>query len=176
MLGHETRVLAFGDSLTDGVGGAGENYPRRLAQLIGRPVVNAGLPGETTAQGWQRLPEVLQRERPTSLILCLGLNDLLRGVAEADIRANLVAMIRTAHAADVRVLLLATPRPGTRQAHPLYAEAAAQGGAWLDEHAMVDVLTNPALKADLVHPNRDGYRAIAEALARRLRGDALGGS
>ena len=169
VLGSDARVLAFGDSLTDGVGGSGENYPRRLAQLIGRPVINAGLSGETTAQGRQRLPDALLRERPTLLILCLGLNDLLRGVPDAEIRANLVAMIREARGANIEVLLLATTRPGTSQAHPLYAEAAEQGGAWLDAEAMVSVLTNPALKADLVHPNREGYRAIADALAERLR-------
>lgn len=176
MLGSEARVLAFGDSLTDGVGGAGENYPQRLARIIGRPVVNAGLPGETTAQGRRRLPEVLRRERPTLLILCLGVNDLLRGVAEEEIRANLIAMIRAARAADVQVVLLATPRSGTSAAHPLYAQAAQQAGATLDAHSMVDVLANPALKADLVHPNREGYRAIADALARRLRSGALPGA
>lgn len=163
------RVLAFGDSLTDGVGGAGENYPQRLEHRIGRAVINVGLPGETTEQGRRRLPGVLARERPSLLILCLGLNDLLRGVPAEAIRANLVAMLEAARAAKVPTLLVAVPAPGTARAHPLFAEAAALGGAHLDDRSMVAVLANPALKADLVHPNREGYRAMAEALEERLR-------
>ena len=92
-----TKILAFGDSLTGGVGGAGQDYPSRLAQLLHGPVINAGLPGEITAEGRRRLPHVLERERPSLLILCLGLNDLLRRIDPAQVRDNLVAMMRTAH-------------------------------------------------------------------------------
>lgn len=171
VLHREARILAFGDSLTDGVGGTGENYPQRLSRLIGREVVNSGLPGETTAQGLQRLAQVLQREHAALLILCLGINDFLQNVPEVAIRANLVAMLRVAADAGVPVLLLAVAKPGSSQAHPLYAEAAAEGGAWLESQALASVLSNAALKADLVHPNREGYRALANALADRLRAE-----
>lgn len=164
-----TKILAFGDSLTGGVGGAGQDYPSRLAQLLHVPVINAGLPGEITAEGRRRLPHVLERERPSLLILCLGLNDLLRRIDPAQVRDNLVAMMRTAHEREIPILLLAVPEPGTTRAHPLYAEAALRGGADLDDQSMVAVLSDPRLKADLVHPNRDGYREVADRLARRMR-------
>jgi acyl-CoA thioesterase I len=166
---RDERIVAFGDSLTDGVGGAGENYPTHLSRLLKRDVINAGLPGDTTAQGLRRLAAVLERDRPSLLLLCLGLNDFLQGVPDEEILANLVAMMRLSAQAGVPVLLLAVPRPGDSHAHPLYVEAAARGGAHLDTNAMIRVLRNPALKADLIHPNREGYRAIAEALADRLR-------
>lgn len=168
-----TKILAFGDSLTSGVGGAGEDYPSRLAQLLGFPVINAGLPGEVTSEGRRRLPHELERERPSLLILCLGLNDLMRKIDPAEVRDNLVAMMRSAQERGIPVLLLAVPPLGSARAHPLYAEAALLGGAELDDQSMVAVLSNPRLKADLVHPNRDGYREVADHVARRMRGAKL---
>lgn len=169
LIDRDERIVAFGDSLTDGVGGAGENYPAHLSRLLKREVINAGLPGDTSAQGLRRLAAVLDRDRPSLLLLCLGLNDFLQGVPDEVILANLIAMMRLSAQAGVPVLLLAIARPGDSKAHPLYAEAAARGGAHLDSSAVIRVLRNPALKADLIHPNREGYRAIAEALAHRLR-------
>lgn len=172
-LDPQSRILAFGDSLTDGVGGAGENYPRYLSRLTGLEVINAGLPGETTSQGLRRLPGVLSREHPALLILCLGINDLLQGVDGAIIRENLLAMVRLASDAGVPVLILALPLARTAQSHPLFDASFTRAGAWLDTDAMVRVLSNPGLKADLVHPNREGYRAVAAAVDARLRREGV---
>jgi len=165
----EARILAFGDSLTDGVGGSGENYPERLARRIGREVVNAGYNGETTAQGRARLPGVLRSVRPALVILCLGINDLSRELPHDAIRDNLVAMLESAREAGVPVLLLGLPGRGSAMVDPLFADAAQAGDALLDAHSMVDVLANPAMKADLVHLNSDGYRQLSERLADVLR-------
>jgi lysophospholipase L1-like esterase len=167
-LGPQARLLAFGDSLTDGVGGAGQNYPQQLARLLDREVVNLGLPGDTTADGLRRLPAALQQHRPDLLILCLGVNDLLRGVPPAAVLANLGALLAQAEQAGVPVLLLAVPEPGTARAHPLFAQLAAEHAVTVDAHTMVGVLSNPLLKADPVHANAEGYRAVAERLAERL--------
>lgn len=172
-LSPDSRVPAFGDSLTDGVGGSGENFPERLSRLIDRPVLNAGLPGDTTADGLRRLRAALKRDRPALLILCLGVNDLLQGIDPKVVHDNLLDLIRQSQSEGVFVLLVAVPQPGSRRAHPLYRKVAAASGAWLDEDAMVSVLSNPALKADLVHPNAEGHRVIAWGLAQRLRREGL---
>lgn len=64
--------------MTFGTGAAPEeSYLAVLERLVGRRVVNEGVPGEITDEGLERLPEVLKREKPTLLILCHGANDLL---------------------------------------------------------------------------------------------------
>ena len=97
LLAKDAVILAFGDSLTFGTGAApGESYPAVLERLVGRRVVNEGIPGEITGEGLERLPEVLRREKPALLILCHGANDLLRFLDKRRAAANLRAMIRLA--------------------------------------------------------------------------------
>lgn len=172
LLRPDAIILAFGDSLTDGVGGSGETYPQRLEQLVGHRVINAGVPGETTVQGRVRLQPVLEAQHADLLILCLGINDFLQGIPVETVHENLLAMLATAHRAGLPVLLLSVPARGSKTASPLFADSAATGGAALDDRSMVEVLSNPGLKADLIHPNREGYRQLADKLAERLR--ALG--
>jgi lysophospholipase L1-like esterase len=167
-LPSKATILAFGDSLTFGIGGSGENYPQRLAQRIGHEVINSGVPGDTTADGRARLAAALHDGRPALLILCLGVNDFLRRVPRETVQANLHAMLAMAGEARVPVLLLAVPALGTRAADPLFAGFAQPGSVRVNEHAMVDVLTNSALRADLVHPNGEGYRQLAQAVAQSL--------
>ena len=72
-------ILAFGDSLTAGVGAkSGSAYPDALQALTGRRVVNAGVSGETTAGGVARLPSVLEAVGPDLVMLMEGGNDILR--------------------------------------------------------------------------------------------------
>jgi acyl-CoA thioesterase-1 len=162
-------ILAFGDSLTAGIGGSGFDYPQRLAQLTGHDVVNAGVPGDTSAQGRARLGGVLLEVRPRLLILCLGVNDFLHKVPHEVLRANLQAMLDESSAAGVPVLLLAVPAPETRLVDSWFMTLAQPDRVRVEAHAMADVLRQPALKADLVHPNEEGYRQIADAVARSLR-------
>lgn len=170
----EATILAFGDSLTFGIGGSGDSYPKQLAQRIGHTVVNAGVPGDTTADGRARLAATLRDSRPSLLILCLGVNDFLRHVPHEEVLANLRGMLAMAGDAGVPVLLLAVPAPGTHSADALFAGLAEAGRVLVDEHAVADVLGRPVLKADLVHPNSEGYRQVALAVAQSLRdGGAL---
>jgi acyl-CoA thioesterase-1 len=170
-LDRNAVVLAFGDSLTFGTGaGTGESYPAVLERSTGLKVVNAGVPGETSAEGLERLPGVLDEVQPKLLILCHGGNDFLRKMDDAGVASNVRAMIRLAKAKGIPVVLLATPKPGIPPSvPPLYGEIAAAEAIPFEDAAMKDVLFDSSLKSDLVHPNAKGYAQIAAALEKLLK-------
>ncbi len=171
LLAADATILAFGDSITAGNGaGANESYPMQLAQLAGRKVVNAGVPGEVSAGGLQRLPELLDREHPALLILCHGGNDLLARQSQQLLADNLRAMIRAAGERGVAVLLVAVPAPDLTLKPPnLYAEVAKEFNIPIELKVLPHILGKSVLKSDHIHPNAAGYRLLAEALAELLK-------
>lgn len=170
-LGAGDVIVAFGDSLTYGTGAAEhESYPAVLAQLIARNVVSAGVPGEVTAQGLQRLPDVLAEHKPKLVIVCLGGNDMLRQVSEAEIVANLRAILRTVKDSGAQAVLIGVPRPALlTSAPPYYEQIAREFNIPYEGSVITSVLYKSEFKSDPIHPNARGYRKIAEALAELLR-------
>jgi acyl-CoA thioesterase-1 len=170
-LAPDAVVLAFGDSLTAGVGAsAAESYPARLEALIGRKVVSSGVPGETSAAGLARLPAALDEASPQLVILCEGGNDFLQKLDEAQAAENLRAMVRLAKARGAQVVLIAVPKPGLLPSPAeFYAAVAKEFGVPHEEAALRKILTDNELKSDLVHPNAAGYARLAEAIAALLR-------
>jgi len=163
-------VLAFGDSITFGTGAnGGESYPAVLAQLIGRQVVNAGVPGEVTAEGVARLPGVLDRERPALVVLCHGGNDLLRRLDRGETAASLRAMVRMARERGIAVVLVGVPALDLSLSPPkFYREVADEFAIPYDGKTLPRILGKGSLKSDYIHPNAAGYRKLAEALAELL--------
>ncbi len=165
-------VLAFGDSLTFGNGArADESYPAVLQRLIGLRVVRSGVPGEVTAQGLARLPGVLQQVNPDLLILIHGGNDVLLRKSPARTAANLRAMVRLARERDVAVVVVGVPNLGLVLGHSagFYAEIAKEMEIPYDGKTLPGILKQSDLKSDAIHPNAQGYRKLAEAVAALLR-------
>lgn len=167
----ETVVLAFGDSLTSGVGAEeDESYPAVLARLLGCRVVNGGVAGEVTREGLARLPGLLRRHRPQMVILCFGGNDMLRKLNDEEIARNLREMIRVARQAEADVVLLGVPQPGLLlRAPPFYRGLAEELDLVYEGTIVARILSTPSQKSDLIHPNADGYRRLAERLAEVIR-------
>jgi lysophospholipase L1-like esterase len=171
LLPSDATILAFGDSLTFGTGaGDTESYPAVLARLTGRKVVNAGVPGEVSAVGVQRLPELLEREHPALLILCHGANDLLAHSDHKLIVDNLRVMIRAARDRGVAVILIAVPSPNITLKPPnLYAELSREFQIPLEQKALPHILAKNSLKSDYIHPNATGYRLLSGALVELMK-------
>ena len=176
--GPTRRILAFGDSLFAGYGlGEGESYPARLeaalrAQGIDARVTNAGVSGDTTAAGRQRIGFVLDSlETPPDLaIVELGGNDLLRGISPAETRENLAAILAELHERKIPVLLMgmrAPPNLGVAfvaEFDGLYPQLADRYGAALVPFFLEPVYEKPALiQADRVHPTAAGIDALVAA-------------
>ena len=166
-------ILAFGDSLTHGNGApSGQSYPAQLEELLGVRVVNAGVPGEVSAAGRERLPGVLEEVQPQLVILIHGGNDFLRRLDVAQTRQNLRAMIEICRQRGADVVLAGVPQLGLFLAPaPFYAELAREYRLPYLEETLSDILKDNRLKSDAIHPNAAGYRQLAAALA-GLIGDA----
>jgi acyl-CoA hydrolase len=166
-------VLAFGDSLTYGTGAPPEAaYPAVLAALTGWQVVNAGVPGDTSAQALARLPPLLTEHAPALVLVGIGGNDFLRRLSEAETRANVQRACELARAAGAQVMLIAVPRPtvaaaftGSLTDHPLYGEIAESMALPLQRQGWSEVLSDETLRSDQIHANASGYARFAQSLA-----------
>ena len=166
-----STVLALGDSLTFGTGASAETcYPTVLAVLTGWNVVNAGVPGDTSAQALARLPALLAEHQPKLVIVSIGGNDFLRKLPESDTRTHVHAICKQSLDAGAQVLLVAVPRAtvaaalGQMTDHALYAEVAKDLKIPLQREAWGEVLAQPDLRADAVHANARGYAQFARSV------------
>jgi acyl-CoA thioesterase-1 len=166
-----STVLALGDSLTYGTGASAEaSYPTVLAELTGWNVVNAGVPGDTSAQALARLPALLAEHRPKLVIVSIGGNDFLRKLPESDTRANVHAACKLALESGAQVLLVAVPRAtvaaalGQMTDHALYAEVAKDLNIPLQREGWGEVLAQAELRSDQVHANAKGYAQFARSV------------
>ena len=160
-------ILAFGDSLTYGTGTSADNsYPSVLATHVARTVINAGVPGELSASGLLRLPELLDEYNPALVIICHGGNDFLRKQPVEQLEKNLKKMIRLAKQAGSEVMLLAVPQPSLLMLSDakVYRKVADEMHVPVIENALTEILSDNGLKSDAVHPNSQGYQRLAEAV------------
>ena len=164
-------ILAFGDSLTQGVGASKEHsYPSVLSSISGIEVINAGISGETTQEGLQRLSKVIEQHNPTIMILLEGGNDILQNKNPKDIQFNLDEMITIAKSYGVQVVLIGVPEKNLfSTSAPFYKELA-------DKHQLVfapsivsKLMKTPEMKSDYVHFNKTGYAAMAKSIHQLLK-------
>lgn len=165
-LDPDAVILAFGDSLTHGTGARDyQSYPAVLAERTGRRVINAGIPGEETANGLRRLPRLLDQHEPDLLVLCHGGNDILRKRDPASTESNLREMIRISRERNIPVVMIAVPNVGLfLSPADFYEKLAEDMGVPIERHILGDVLGDNRYKSDHVHPNAKGYARLAEAV------------
>lgn len=169
-------ILFFGDSLTAGYGLETEQaFPALLGQRLDSlaypyRVVNAGLSGETTAGGRNRLDWILRQEVAV-FVLELGANDGLRGIPLSETRANLTAIIqgvrsRYPEAEIVLAGMQLPPNMGpdyTAEFRALFPEIAAEEGVALIPFLLKGVGGIPELnQQDGIHPTAEGHKILAE--------------
>ncbi|MGZ8983827.1 MAG: arylesterase [Methylotenera sp.] len=172
----KSTVVILGDSLTYGTGAnKDEDYVSVLANNTGWNIINAGVPGNTSFDGLNRLPALLDDHKIALLIVELGGNDFLKHLPEAETANNLKAILAQAKAKSIQTVLLAIPEfsplgaaIGSLSDHPLYEKLAEDTGTPLIEDVFSDVLEKNGLKADQIHPNAEGYRVVEEHLRKAL--------
>ncbi|MEM6476503.1 MAG: arylesterase [Pseudomonadota bacterium] len=177
VMGPERRIVAFGDSLFAGYGlkdAKGDSYPAKLeaalrAQGINAVISNAGVSGDTTAAGRQRMGFVLDEVdgKPDLFILELGGNDILRGLSPAETRANLTAMLDELNKREIPVLIMGMRAPTNygpefqAEFDAIYGELAEQYGAAIIPFWLEDVYEDATLfQEDRIHPTEEGIEAL----------------
>jgi acyl-CoA thioesterase I len=175
------RIVAFGDSLTAGLGVSADNtYPAQLQQRLEGlnlryRVVNAGVSGETTAGALRRVPWILSG-KPRLVILESGANDGLRGLDLRQTKDNLAHIIEQFKTAGVTVVLAGMKLP------PNYGDEYAAGFEAmypaLAKHHQVPLIpfflqgvaaSTTLNQADGIHPTKEGYKIIVEEVLKTLR-------
>ncbi len=179
---NSPKIVALGDSLTAGFGLAeSESYPYLLQERLksdgyNYEVINAGVSGDTSLGGLERVDWVLERENVDILILELGANDLLRGMPVNRMKDNLGKIIEKAKAKNVKVLLcgmLAPPAMGADYQRD-YQNAFPDLAEEYDVAYLPFLLENVAMQrelnqADGIHPNAEGTRIMTENIYRELK-------
>lgn len=164
-------IVAFGDSLTAGYGvEPSQSYPAVLAEMTGLKVINAGISGETTAAGLERLPEVLATYHPKLVILLEGGNDVLQKVSDQQIQSNLRQMVTRIQQSGSAVLLVGVPEKSLfGSSLELYSELADELDIPLEEDIVASLMKRLSMKSDYVHFNAQGYQAMAQAIYNALQ-------
>jgi acyl-CoA thioesterase-1 len=164
-------IICFGDSITRGQGAELlDSYPEVLGQLItAKTVINSGVSGDTTATALKRLQKDVLKKKPFLVIIELGGNDFLQQVPREETLKNLETMIVAIQAGGAAVALCDL---GSGRLMPNYTadykRLARKTQALLIPGILEDIINNPQLCPDHIHPNRAGYRLIAQRVHKRL--------
>lgn len=180
--GTGPKIIAFGDSLTAGFGLAeNESYPYLLQKRLrdegyDYTVIDAGVSGDTSLGGLERVDWVLGQENVEILILELGANDLLRGMPVSQMKKNLATIIEKAKSRNVKVLLcgmLAPPSAGSdyqREFNNTFPDLADQYNVAFLPFLLDGVALRKELnQADGIHPNAEGAKIMTDNIYKALK-------
>ena len=182
---NDSNILIIGDSLSAGLGVTYNQACPFLLQvrLIKEGylihVLNAGISGDTTSGGVQRLPKLLDKYTPEIVVIELGGNDGLRGTSINSIESNLRSMIETALGRDAKILLIGMQLPPnygnayTTSFQNLFPELASEYGIGLVERLiqrMMDGAWEQSLmQLDGIHPNAEGHIQFDKIILNSLK-------
>lgn len=158
-----SQIVAFGDSLVAGVGAtSGNDFVSVLSRMLGNPIVNLGVLGDTTAQGLARVDQVIAKD-PGTVILLLGGNDYLKKIPQEETFANLRSIIAKLQAQGAVVVLLGV-RGGILRDNFIdgFDALAEETGVIYVPDVLDGLIGRDAYMSDAIHPNDQGYAQIAE--------------
>lgn len=155
-------IVCFGDSLTHGIGSKkGMDYPSQLSGLIGREIINAGVPGDTTTTALSRIENILEKN-PGIVLLTLGGNDLKNRVTKDTAFKNLEIIVNKLQDNGALVVLGGIDIPlWGRGFGDAYEELAEKTGSVLVPNIFDGIIGKRRLMSDPIHPNGEGYVIMA---------------
>lgn len=160
-----TTIVAFGDSLIQGVGATtGNDFVTKLSEKIGQPIVNLGVSGNTTADALARIDTVLE-QNPRIVIILLGGNDYLRRIPPDTTFANLALIVDAIHEKGSAVVLLGVRGGLIRDTyHARFKEFAKVHQTAFVPNVLDGLIGDKTLMSDAIHPNDTGYARIVDKI------------
>jgi len=165
------NIICFGDSLTFGTGAPpGQSYPTRLSEMIGQQVINAGIPGDTTARALLRLERDVLSRSPRLVLITLGGNDLKNGVDKKDAFKNLREIVAAIQGEGALVVIGSIKLPfWDRGYEEEYEQLTDDTGALLVPDILGGIMGNEKLMHDTIHPNAAGYEIMADKFYQAIK-------
>ena len=166
------NIICFGDSLTYGTGATkkGMDYPSQLARMINRPVINAGVPGDTTATALKRLEKDVLTRSPRIVLITLGGNDLKNRVPREKTFDNLRTIVQSIQDAGALVIVAGIDMPfWDRGFGNAYEDLCDELGALLIPNIFKGIMGKRHLMSDPIHPNDAGYALFAQKFYEGIR-------
>lgn len=168
--GRDGPIVVLGDSLVAGTGAAkGEDFPSVMEALMGREVLNLGVPGATSGDLAPRVASALEPS-PKLVILAIGGNDLLNQIPSEATVANINATVEALTAGGAMVAIVGYRfGPGKWDLRKQCRQIAEQSGAWYLDNPLKEIYSDSKYKSDRAHMNAAGYRIMAERIAEGVR-------
>jgi lysophospholipase L1-like esterase len=169
------RIICFGDSLTSGYGASpGMDYPSQLTRWVNLPVVNAGIPGDTTARALERLETDVLSQSPRIVLMTLGGNDLKNRLPKDQTFNNLKGIVESIQESGALVIIGGIDLPlFGRGFGEAYRRLAEETGAILIPNILEGIFGNRKLMSDAIHPNDSGYALMARRFYEAIPKEAL---
>ncbi len=160
-----TRLVAFGDSLIEGVGAtSGNDLVSQLSKKIGKPIVNLGVSGNTTAQGLARIDRIAPYN-PKIVFVLLGGNDYLKKVPQKETAENIERIVIEIQRMGAVVVLLGVQ--GGILGDPyedMFEDIAERHGTVYVPNVLDGLVADMRYMSDGVHPNDAGYLKIVDKI------------
>jgi len=164
----EKTIVCFGDSLTHGTGASnGETYPYFLQKFTNLTVVNAGVHGDTSQQGLERINEIFQF-KPFMVLIEFGANDFFKKIPIATTKKNIEAIVDKIQASGATAVILCTEDNQLPELRRILVEISNDKNAPIVSGILNEIWTNRTLFADDLHPNSAGYKIVAEKVFKEI--------
>lgn len=164
------NIICFGDSITEGAGIlAEEAFPSILRKSLDFPVINAGKGRDTTFGALSRIKRDVLEKEPLVVIVEFGGNDFLQKITFKDTLKNIDEIVKRIQEQGAIVVLLDVKASFFMNRYSSgYRKIALKRGAIFILGILSEVLSNPSLKSDYLHPNSEGHKIISQKILKVL--------
>ena len=145
-----------------------DSYPKILETRTGRTVHSWGTPGDTTAQALAKCDE-FRNHKFGIVVVTIGGNDIIQRVRWDETEKNLRLIFQKIQKTGALVVFTGVTGPLNPTRNKLYRKICQQEGVHYIPEILDGITNDPALKADEVHPNSQGYRIMADRIASSLK-------